>query len=175
MNTPLNFTLNFTLNAQSVTLSTAKDPDGHERSLLDLLRNELGLKATRLGCAQGQCGACTVIKDGQAILACETWISDLEGAKITTLEGLGNAHEPHPLQTAFIEVQAAQCGFCTSGIIMRSAALLEHNAKPTVKEIEAALHSNLCRCGVHERVIKAVLLASNGLTTTDHLTQRGTP
>ena len=111
----------------------------------------------------------------EAILACETWMSEMQGARITTLEGLGQAHEPHPLQAAFIHHQAAQCGFCTSGLIMQSAALLKRNAKPTVSEIEVALQANLCRCGVHERVIQAVLMASGqGCHCTVHDTS-GTP
>jgi nicotinate dehydrogenase subunit A len=171
MNTPLHFTLN----GQEVTLPSAKDPDGHDRSLLDVLRHELGLKATRLGCAQGQCGACTVLLGERAILACETWMSEMQGARITTLEGLGQALEPHPLQAAFITHQAAQCGFCTSGLLMQSAALLMRNPKPTVCEIEVALQANLCRCGVHERVIQAVLTASGqGADCTVH-DPSGTP
>jgi nicotinate dehydrogenase subunit A len=161
----MNTQLQFTLNGVGVTLANAKDANGHDRTLLDVLRHELGLKATRLGCGQGQCGACTVLKGQMAILACETWVSDLEGAHITTLEGLAQSGTPHALQAAFIEQQAAQCGFCTSGIIMQSTALLQQHAKPTRAQIEEALKDNLCRCGVHERVIKAVLLASGQACT----------
>ena len=156
----MNTSLQFTLNGVGITLANAKDQDGHDRTLLDVLRNELGLKATRLGCGQGQCGACTVLQDSKAILACEVWMSDLTGANITTLEGLNHHGVPHALQAAFIDQQAAQCGFCTSGLIMRSAALLQQHEKPTRTQIEDALKDNLCRCGVHERVIQAVLLAS---------------
>jgi nicotinate dehydrogenase subunit A len=157
--------LHFVLNGRAVSLASALDEDAHERTLLDVLRHDFGLKATRMGCAQGQCGACTVLLGQEAVMACETAVSQVSGAQVTTLEGLGNAQAPHPLQSAFIHEQAAQCGFCTSGLIMQSAALLMNNVDPSREDIERALEGNLCRCGVHERVIKAVLWAREALKT----------
>lgn len=127
-----------------------------ERMLLDVLRHELGLKATRLGCGQGQCGACTVLVDGRAVTACDTPMWSVAGKGVTTLEGLGTREAPHPLQTAFVEEQALQCGWCTSGLIMRAAELLQSNPLADEAAIRQALDRNLCRCGVHQRVIRAV-------------------
>ncbi|WP_416546876.1 (2Fe-2S)-binding protein [Limnohabitans sp. DCL3] len=126
------------------------------QSLLDLLRNTLHLKATRLGCGQGQCGACRVLLDGHAVAACETPVWAVEGKSVTTLEGLGSRSAPHALQTAFIEEQAMQCGFCTSGILMSAAALLQKNPHPTRQEIVQAIDGHLCRCGAHNRVVRAI-------------------
>lgn len=126
------------------------------QSLLDVLRNTLELKATRMGCGQGQCGACRVILDGHAIAACETPMWAVQGKEITTVEGLGSRAAPHPLQTAFIEEQALQCGFCTSGMLMSAAALLQGQPCPSRAAIVHALDGNLCRCGVHNRVVRAV-------------------
>jgi len=126
------------------------------QNLLDLLRNTLQLKATRLGCAQGQCGACRVLVDGHAVAACETPLWAVEGKSVTTVEGLGSRSAPHALQTAFIEEQAMQCGFCTSGILMSAAALLQKNPQPTRQEIVQAIDGHLCRCGAHNRVVRAI-------------------
>jgi nicotinate dehydrogenase subunit A len=126
------------------------------QSLLDLLRNTLQLKATRLGCGQGQCGACRVMLDGYAVAACETPLWAVEGKSVTTVEGLGQRSAPHALQTAFIEEQAMQCGFCTSGILMSAAALLQKNPQPTRQEIVQAIDGHLCRCGAHNRVVRAI-------------------
>jgi nicotinate dehydrogenase subunit A len=141
----------FTLNGQATTVRA--EP---AQSLLDILRDTCGLKATRLGCGMGQCGACTVLVDGDAVHACDTSIEAAAGHAITTVEGLGSRAAPHPLQAAFIEEQALQCGFCTSGMLMRSAALLRRNPDPSEDEIRQALDTNLCRCGVHNRVVRAV-------------------
>jgi nicotinate dehydrogenase subunit A len=125
--------------------------------LLDVWRNTVGLTATRLGCALGQCGACRVMLDDHAVYACETPMWSVAGKQVTTLEGLGSPEAPHPLQTAFIEEQALQCGYCISGILMTAAALLKRSPHPSRQDIQEALAGNLCRCGVHNRVIKAIL------------------
>jgi nicotinate dehydrogenase subunit A len=141
----------FTLNGQPVRVQA--EPT---QSLLDVLRNTCGLKATRLGCGLGQCGACTVLLGDEAVRACETSIEAAAGRAVTTVEGLGTRDAPHPLQTAFVEEQALQCGFCTSGMLMRAAALLKRIPHPDEQQIRAALDENLCRCGVHNRVVRAV-------------------
>lgn len=141
----------FQLNGHSVSV---KGESG--QSLLDLLRNSLQLKATRMGCGQGQCGACRVMLDGYAVAACETPLWAVAGKNVTTLEGLGNRSVPHALQTAFIEEQAMQCGFCTSGILMSAAALLQRQPLPSRQEIVQAIDGHLCRCGAHNRVVRAI-------------------
>jgi len=145
----------FTLNGRAASVEV--EPD---RTLLDVLRNTFELKAARLGCGLGQCGACTVIVDGHAVNACDTPMWSVAGKDILTLEGLGSRAAPHPLQTAFIEEQALQCGYCTSGILMAAAALLQRNPQPSEADIRQALEGNLCRCGVHNRVVRAVRKAS---------------
>ena len=135
------------------------------QNLLDVLRNTLHLKATRMGCGQGACGACRVMVDGHAMAACETPLWSVEGKHITTVEGLGTREAPHALQTAFIEEQAMQCGFCTSGILMSAAALLQRQAHPTRQDIVQALDNHLCRCGAHNRVIRAIEKAANTSAT----------
>jgi len=127
-----------------------------ETPLLYALRNDLGLIGARYGCGLGQCGTCTVIIDGKAVQSCNVPVSDFAGKTITTVEGLGTAEAPHPLQQAFIDEQAAQCGYCVTGIVMSAKALLDANPKPTRAEITAALRDNLCRCGTHARIIRAV-------------------
>jgi nicotinate dehydrogenase subunit A len=127
-----------------------------ETPLLYALRNDLELKGTRFGCGSGQCGACFVLIDGHAVPACDTPLWSAAGKKITTVEGLSQ----HPLQQAFLDEQAAQCGFCTSGILVAAAALLEQNPNPTEVEARAALDRNLCRCGSHNRMVRAVLRAA---------------
>lgn len=131
-------------------------------SLLEVLRNDLDLKATKFGCGQGQCGACFVWVDGHPTPACDTPIEYADGKEIRTLEGLGTESEPHPLQTAFLEEQAGQCGYCLSGILMSAAALLRDKPHPTRDEVTTALDRNLCRCGTHQRIIDAVIAASHG-------------
>jgi nicotinate dehydrogenase subunit A len=135
------------------------------QNLLDLLRNTLQLKATRMGCGQGQCGACRVMVDGHAVAACETPLWAVEGKSVTTLEGLGQRSAPHALQTAFMEEQAMQCGFCTSGILMSAAALLQKKPQPTRQEIVQAIDGHLCRCGAHNRVVRAIEKAAARLAT----------
>jgi len=128
--------------------------------LLYVLRNDLGLNGPKFGCGLGQCGACTVLMDGAAILSCVMPVAQAVGRKILTLEGLGSAANPHPLQRAFIAEQAAQCGYCVNGMIMRSKALLDRTPDPTEREIRQALASNLCRCGTHNGIISAVRRAA---------------
>lgn len=147
--------IQFTLNGQPTSVRV--EP---EQTLLDVLRNTLGLKASRLGCGLGQCGACTVILGEDAVTSCDTPMWSVAGKTVTTLEGLGTRAAPHPLQTAFIEEQALQCGYCTSGMLMRAAALLQRDPHPSDADIRSALEGNLCRCGVHNRVLRAVKRAS---------------
>lgn len=127
--------------------------------LLYVLRNDLRLNGPKFGCGVGACGACMVLIGGRPTRACKTPLSDAE-QPIITLEGLGAPNDPHPLQTAFIQEQAAQCGYCTSGMIISAAALLRNNAKPTDAAIRNALNGNLCRCGSHMRILRAVKRAA---------------
>ncbi len=131
-----------------------------EVPLLYVLRNDLQLNAAKFGCGLAQCGACTVIIDGRATRSCVTSVGSVAGADIVTLEGLGTAEKPSKLQQAFIDEQAAQCGYCSAGMIMSAKALLDTKPQPTDGEIRLALDSNLCRCGVQQRVVRAVLRAS---------------
>jgi nicotinate dehydrogenase subunit A len=130
--------------------------------LLYFLRNTLGLKGTRFGCGAEQCGACVVLVDGEPAYACTLPASALEGRRVTTIEGLARGAEPHPLQQALLEQQAGQCGYCLSGIVMRAVALLERNPRPTEDEVRAALDGHLCRCGSHNRIVRAVLACRPG-------------
>lgn len=130
--------------------------------LLYALRNDLGLKAARFGCGTGQCGACFVLIDGRAVASCDTPLWSAVGKTIVTLEGLGTPERPHPLQCAVIDEQAAQCGYCLSGILVSAAALLAQNATPAEADVRAALDRNLCRCGSHNRLVRAVLRAAGG-------------
>jgi len=136
---------------------------GPDTPLLYALRNDLQLKGTRFGCGNGQCGACFVLMDGHAVPACDTPLWSAVGKDIVTIEGLSANGNLHPLQQAFIAEQAAQCGYCTSGILISAAALLRENPRPTVAEVRAALDRNLCRCGSHNRVVRAVLRAAEEL------------
>ena len=127
--------------------------------LLYVLRDDLKLNAAKFGCGLGQCGACTVLADGEAIFSCLTPISLVQGRRITTLEGLGSVEQPGPLQRAFIELQAAQCGYCIPGMMMRTQALLEKKPGASEAEIRDALQPNLCRCGTHMRIVRAAVRA----------------
>ena len=151
-----------------VTLSVNGKPasvavDDPQMPLLYALRNDLALHGPRFGCGLGQCGACTVHVDGKAVRSCMFPMSKAAGKKIVTLEGLGTPAKPHPLQQAFIDEQAVQCGYCINGMIMQAAALLGKNRKPTELEIKEALASNLCRCGTHVRILRAVKRASDSM------------
>ncbi|MGZ5036001.1 MAG: (2Fe-2S)-binding protein [Usitatibacter sp.] len=128
--------------------------------LLYALRGELALNGAKFGCGLGQCGACTVMVDGGAVLSCVTPVSAVAGRAIVTVEGLGTIERPGPMQRAFIEEQAAQCGYCIPGMMMRAQALLESNPAPTEAEVRKALEPNLCRCGTHVRILRAVARAA---------------
>ena len=128
--------------------------------LLYVLRNHLGLKGTRFGCGLSVCGACSVLVDGRPAYSCDTPLWSVKGKDVTTVEGLGTDVEPHPVASAIVEQQAAQCGYCMSGIVISAAALLATNADPSESEVRAALDDNLCRCGAHNRVVRAVLTAA---------------
>jgi nicotinate dehydrogenase subunit A len=144
-------TVSLTVNGRPVQV--ASDPD---TPLLDVLRNALGLKGTRYGCGLEQCGTCMVLIDGEAAYSCAREVGSVAGRSVTTIEGLGTPENPHPLQRAFLEEQAGQCGYCLSGIIVSAAALLSRVAHPSRAEIVAALDKHLCRCGTHTRIIAAV-------------------
>ena len=133
--------------------------------LLYVLRDELKLNAAKFGCGLGQCGACTVLVDGKPVFSCVTPIALLAGKNITTVEGLGTAQEPAPIQRAFIELQAAQCGYCIPGIMMRAQALLQAKPHASDAEIRAALEPHLCRCGTHMRILRAVRRAQELMKT----------
>ena len=131
-----------------------------ETPLLYVLRDELQLNAAKFGCGAGLCGACTVLVDGEAVFSCVIPIGSLQGKQITTVEGLGTAEKPGPMQRAFIEEQAAQCGYCIAGMMMKAQALLQKNPQPSDAEIRLYLASNLCRCGTHMRILRAVRRAA---------------
>ncbi|MEH2522063.1 nicotinate dehydrogenase subunit A [Bradyrhizobium sp. AZCC 1610] len=140
------------------------DPD---TPLLYVLREDIKLNAAKFGCGLGQCGSCTVIVDGKAVLSCVTPMILLEGKQVTTLEGLGTASKPAPIQRAFMEEQAAQCGYCIAGIMMRAQALLQRNSRPTNEQIVSELEPHLCRCGTHMRILRAVHRAARLMDTAD--------
>ena len=140
------------VNGKAATV-TVDDPD---MPLLYVLRNDLELHGPRFGCGLGQCGACTVHVDGEAVRSCVTPLSSIGKSKIVTLEGLGTPAHPHPVQAAFIEEQAVQCGYCINGMIMQSAAFLKKTPKPSRAQIKQELANNLCRCGTHLRILRAV-------------------
>jgi nicotinate dehydrogenase subunit A len=142
---------------------TTIDADDPTMPLLYALRDELGLHGPRFGCGLGQCGACTVHIDGRAVRSCRMPVGAVTGKKVVTLEGLGTPGKPHALQAAFVDEQAVQCGYCINGMIMQAAALLATNRKPGEDEIKAALANNLCRCGTHLRIVRAIKRASGTL------------
>ncbi len=131
--------------------------------LLYVLRGDLELHGPKFGCGLAQCGACTVIIDGQAVRSCTMPVEKASGRRVTTLEGLGSAARPHPVQQAFIDEQAAQCGYCINGMVMTSKALLDRTPNPTDREIRRALADNLCRCGTHQRILRAVKRAARSM------------
>jgi nicotinate dehydrogenase subunit A len=133
-----------------------RDP---EEPLLYVLRNRLALTGAKFGCGLGQCGACMVLLDGEPARSCTLPVSRVSGKKITTIEGIGSPEKPHRVQAAFIKEQAAQCGYCTNGMVMTSVALLERNPNASLDDAKAALNGNLCRCGSHHRVLRAVMRA----------------
>ncbi len=148
-------TIDLTVNGRPTTVDV--DP---ATPLLDVLRNHLDLKGTRYGCGLEQCGSCMVLIDGEPCCACVREIRTVSGRSVTTIEGLSSAESPHPLQRAFLEEQAGQCGYCLSGIIISAKALLDRNPSPSRSDIVAALDKHLCRCGTHTRIIAAVQKAA---------------
>ncbi len=150
--------LSLTVNAQAVVVDAT-----HQATLLHVLRNELGLNGPKYGCGLGQCGACTVWVDGVAARSCVIPAHGVAGRAITTLEGLGTRAAWHPVQAAFEEAQAAQCGYCLNGMVMQAAALLAREPHPSEERIRAELSGNLCRCGTHVEIVRAVQLAASRL------------
>ena len=148
---PPKITTRLTVNGATHDVTAAPDTP-----LLHILRNDLGLTGPKFGCGLGQCGACIVHIDGDAVRSCTTPLSAATRGPITTIEGLGTADKPHPVQKAFIEEQAAQCGYCINGMIMATAALVARNKRPTKTQIRSTLNANLCRCGTHMRIMRAV-------------------
>ncbi|MCK1424294.1 (2Fe-2S)-binding protein [Bradyrhizobium sp. 182] len=153
-------TIQFQLNGAAMAVDV--DPD---QILLDVLRSRLGVNSAHFGCGAGECGACYVMVDGRAMASCDMPIWSVAGKDVVTVEGLGTAEKPHPLQRAFICGQAMQCGYCVSGILISAAALLKRNPSPTDAEVKAALDCNLCRCGSHNRMVRAVLRAASEMAT----------
>ena len=151
------------LKVNGASRSTPAAPD---TPLLYVLRNDLQLNGAKYGCGAAQCGACTVLVDGKSVRSCVTAIGTLGNAEVVTLEGLGSAEKPHPLQKAFMDEQAAQCGYCIPGMIMSAKELLDRNARPSESDVRTALAGNLCRCGTHNRIIGAVLRASREMGRT---------
>ena len=152
--------ITISVNGKSHSLSLAP-----ETPLLYVLRNDLELNGAKFGCGLAQCGACTVIADGAPIRSCVTPLGDAAGREITTIEGLGTVERPHPLQKAFIELQAAQCGYCINGMVMSAKALLDQSPRASNSEIRDALAGNLCRCGTHTRILRAIEKAQKEMAT----------
>ena len=147
--------ITITVNGKTHSVDAAGDTP-----LLYVLRNDLELNGAKYGCGFAQCGACTVVVEGKPVRSCVTPVAAFAGKKITTIEGLGSADQPHPLQQAFIEEQAAQCGYCANGMIMTAKTLLDRNPRPTEAQIRKALGANFCRCGTHNRIVRAVQRAA---------------
>jgi nicotinate dehydrogenase subunit A len=152
--------ITLTVNGQTHTIDVEPDTP-----LLYALRDDLKLNGAKFGCGLGQCGSCTVLLQGQPVMSCVTPVSVVQGRTVTTLEGLGTADAPGPLQRAFIEEQAAQCGYCIAGMIVRAQALLNRNPNPSDEDIRRHLQPNLCRCGTHMRIVKAVRRAAQTMRT----------
>ena len=149
-------TIHFTLNGKSVAIDVDK-----ERPLLWVLRTDLGLTGPKYGCGEGLCGACTVLVNKAAVPSCQTAVKDVEDAEVVTIEGLARNGTLHPIQQAFVQHDAMQCGFCTPGMILKAYGFLNENPQPTQDEIIAAMDDNLCRCGAHLRIVQAVQTAAN--------------
>ncbi|MDE1933656.1 (2Fe-2S)-binding protein [Bradyrhizobium sp.] len=152
--------IRFRLNGAETEIDA--DPD---TPLLTVLRSQLGLTGSHFGCGAGECGACMVLVDDHALTSCDAPLWSVANKAVTTIEGLGSEQHPHALQRAFIAEQALQCGYCLSGIMMSAAALLKRNTNPTTAEVKAALDRNLCRCGSHNRMVRAVLRAAAEMRT----------
>ena len=155
--------MTISLKVNGATVSVPAEPD---TPLLYVLRNDLALNGAKFGCGLSQCGACTVLVDGQPVRSCVAPIGTLGSSEITTIEGLGTVQKPHPLQQAFIDEQAAQCGYCINGMLMTAKGLLDRNPHPTETEVRQGLALNLCRCGTHNRIIRAVLRAADAMGRT---------
>lgn len=151
--------IQFMLNGVGVSLAISSDT-----LLIEALRNDSGLNGPKFGCGLAQCGACSVLVDGASTRSCVTPVSAIAGKSVVTLEGLGDADHPHPLQSAFIDEQAMQCGYCVNGVIMSAVALLNSNPSPSEEEIKQALSGHLCRCGAQPRMLKAIVKASKAAT-----------
>lgn len=151
-------TIQFSCNGKTQSVTTDLDTP-----LIHVLRQDLGLTASHLGCGLNQCGACNVLLDGKVVASCDTPLRFVVGKQVTTVEGLGSRDSPHPLQSSFIDEQAVQCGYCISGILISAVALLEANQNPDENEIRDALDGNLCRCGVHLRIVKAIQKAASNM------------
>jgi aerobic carbon-monoxide dehydrogenase small subunit len=147
--------MNFVVNGKDVTIDVAAD-----KRVVDLLREDMGLTGTKEGCGSGECGVCTILVDGESRLSCLMVAAQLEGRKVTTIEGLAGDEMPHPLQRAFVEHGAVQCGFCTPGMILSAAALLDENPLPSREEIRIGLSGNLCRCTGYQKIVDAVEAAA---------------
>jgi len=152
--------IEFQLNGAAMAVDA--DPD---QMLLDVLRGQLGITGAHFGCGAGECGACHVMAGDRAVASCDMPMWSVAGKDIVTVEGLGTVEHPHPLQRAFISEQAMQCGYCVPGILISAAALLKRNPSPTEAEVKAALDRNLCRCGSHNRMVRAVLRAASEMAT----------
>jgi len=152
----MNDVLNFTLNGKSITLKA----DG-KRSLLWVLRKDYGLNGAKYGCGEGYCGTCTVLVDNKALRSCQLTLADVDGTSVTTIEGLANKDSLHPVQQAFIDEDALQCGYCTPGMILTALALLHKNPTPSEVEIVEEMDNNLCRCGSYKRIVQAIKSAAN--------------
>ena len=152
---------NFTLRVNGESRSVTAEPDA---PLLYILRNDLELNGPKFGCGLAQCGACTVLIDGKPVRSCVTPVSAAAKGRVTTIEGLGTVEKLHPLQKAFIDEQACQCGYCGNGMVMSAKALLEKNPKPTEREIKQALNGHLCRCASHNRIVRAVQKAAKEMS-----------
>lgn len=156
-------TIRFTLNGKPVSLA-----GNGERMLLWILRTDLGLTGTKYGCGEGFCGACTVIVDGEPVRSCQFPLKDVEGKKVLTIEGLAKGGRPDRLQESFIKHDAIQCGYCTPGLVLAAHALLLKNPRPQESDVRDALEGNLCRCGAHDRIVKAVLDAAGTMEGARH-------
>ncbi|MFC2090347.1 (2Fe-2S)-binding protein [Bacteroidota bacterium] len=150
--------ISFTLNGKAVKLNAESD-----RSLLDVLRTDFGLKGAKYGCGEGYCGTCAVLVDNEAQQSCQLTLADVDGACVITIEGLANKGSLHPVQQAFIDEEALQCGYCTPGMILTAVAFLHKNPSPSEREIIQEMDNNLCRCGSYKRIVKAIKSAGNVL------------
>jgi len=161
-------TLEMTINGKAVVLEL----DGM-RSLVDVLRDDLGLTGTKIGCREGECGACTVLLDGQAVNSCLVPAMKAHGRSVITIEGIGTVETPHPVQTAFAEAGGVQCGYCTPGFVLSAVALLESNQQPSVDEVCEALEGNLCRCTGYKRIVQGVIDAANQMLAFEQVDLKG--